>query len=71
VLKPHRFAGGSLGAVDHSSGEEINRLLGGAVDVFLSEEEAREALACVLDDEPGWCNLLTIELVGSIELSLS
>jgi hypothetical protein len=47
----------------------MNRVLGGAVDVYLGEEEARKALAGVVRDEPSWVEILTVERVGSVDVS--
>jgi hypothetical protein len=41
-----------------------------AIDVFLSEDDAREALAACIEDEPGWRDLLNVAPVD-LRASLS
>jgi hypothetical protein len=46
-------------------------ILGDAVDVFLGEAEARSALAGVLGDMPEWVEILTVERVATVDVSLN
>ena len=46
----------------------MSRVLGDAVDVFLGEDKAREALAGVLEDEPGWVEILSVERVATVDV---
>ena len=57
--------------IDSSTTTATNRRLGDAVELYLGEAEARNALAGVLNDEPGWREILTIRHVATIELSPS
>jgi len=52
-----------------SSTPDVCRDLGDAIDVFLGEEEARKALAGVLDDEPGWAEILSVVRVATVDVS--
>jgi hypothetical protein len=58
-----------LWALVDSSTPTMNRVLGGAVDVYLGEEEARKALAGVVRDEPSWMEILTVERIATVDLS--
>jgi hypothetical protein len=53
-----------LWALIDRSTPQVGRLLGNAVDVFLGEEEARQALAGILGDEPQWAEILAVVPVG-------
>jgi hypothetical protein len=55
--------------IDSTATEATSRYLGHAVALFGDEAEAREALADVLADEPGWREAFSMERVAAIELS--
>ena len=57
--------------LDSSTTDATNCALGDAVDVFLGEEEARHALAGILEDEPGWVEILTVQRVATADVSVN
>lgn len=58
-----------LWALIDSSTPTLSLFLGDAVDVFLGEDEARQALAGIVGDEPGSVEILTVERVATVDVS--
>jgi hypothetical protein len=57
--------------IDRTTTDATNRVLGDAVELYLGEAEARRALAGVLSDEPEWRDVLRVERVARVALSLN
>jgi hypothetical protein len=52
-----------------SSTPATDRLLGGVVEVYLGETEARQALTEILRDEPEWVEILRVERVATVDVA--